>query len=414
MEKKDNILNKLNELYSSTNVHSLRNIKSLVDSAFKFKKIEEILANITKDYPIMNELPKQLTDDEYELLSEDEKVYYDFYQNSENEELVANLKSRLTDEKLITITREIIKKIDPNFVKEFDNFIIEDKLKFSDSFFLNIIDYEEPIGAIGFHTLGSAYVQPNNSNLDDYSIRIQRRYTYNDVLTLVHEFIHHTNSRMARKFEKNHKTEIINKTFTEFVSIYFEIMACDYLIQVKNISLDMIDCSWRLKSCINSAKIIRNYILIFVYSKYKNIEFESYKRYLNEEYGYINSEENLFQEYNESLHCIDAVFYNIQFLKSINYKDTIAALLEEHLLSSNAHYLGTLLAFAMRKYGNKHQVLQFNSYIRGSEKNEPVKCAKEIIGLINIVGTDDVFTEMEKFITEYVPESAYIEKIYLK
>ena len=64
-----------------------------------------MLVNIKDNYPIMNQLPSRLTEEQYNSLSEYGKVSYSFYRNSHNKELVEKMKSRLTKEELFDLTR---------------------------------------------------------------------------------------------------------------------------------------------------------------------------------------------------------------------------------------------------------------------------------------------------------------------
>ena len=64
---------------------------------------------------------------------------------------------------------------------------------------------------------------------DDYFIDISRTYNYDDVLTLIHEFIHSTNS------SKN--MGVYRYILTEFFSIYFEMLSQNELLEKGNITL---------------------------------------------------------------------------------------------------------------------------------------------------------------------------------
>lgn len=408
MEKDKDYLEK--QLGKFIGKSSLQSIKNLVASSYKIRSLDPILNNIEDYYPVRRHLPPRLTDEEYEALSEDEKIDYDFTFVSSDLEFVEHLKSRLSVEELYALTGEILGKIDLALVDLFFNdFVGSNKIILSDYAFYQILDGKEPNLLCGMQQLGSSYVQPNAPNYDDYYINLQRLYTYNDVVTLVHEFFHHTNAKMADQLKLDPAKFNINRSFSEAESIYFETFAIDYLIKEKKVSLDDIDCTWRIKRTREKAEDVANYSLLFVYERYKNIDFSSYKKFLYEEYGYTNDEKTLMEEYKGSMLRIENMIYYINFIKGKEApRVSLSSLVEENILINHSHYLGTLLTFSMRRNTNKEQMLYFNDYIKGSRKNGIMEQANKTLRFMNVLGEDIAIHNMKSFIQEYVPETFYL------
>lgn len=121
----------------------------------------------------------------------------------DNETILNNL----TFEDVYFLAREIIEHIDRSYLQDFDNLIESGELDFSYQ-----KDYEVS-ECISMYKKGNCVKQ---------LININREFNYNDVRVLVHEFIHYTN---GKKYSMN------RNYLTEFLSIYFEFYAIDYLLK---------------------------------------------------------------------------------------------------------------------------------------------------------------------------------------
>jgi len=112
----------------------------------------------------------------------------------------------LTYQDVYNLAREIIESINSDYLEDFDKLIENGQLDFGYEG-----EYED-----------SVFVhEQKDSNIYNY-INIKREFNYSDVGSLVHEFIHYTNG-------KNNNT-IKRRILTEFLSIYYENYAIDYLI----------------------------------------------------------------------------------------------------------------------------------------------------------------------------------------
>ena len=181
-------------------------------------------------------------------------------------------KNNLTYEDVFNLARSEIEKINPNYLEEFDRLIDSGRLEF----FL----HEQNMiikGNANYEKLSE--IENNEEEIrndsvcsyteDDYFIDLARTYNYNDVLTLIHEFIHSTNS------SKNMGE--YRYILTEFFSIYFEMYAQRNLLEsgINSSELDIFD---RIKNTGKISKTINEYDLVFIsYNLFGNIKENSYE-----------------------------------------------------------------------------------------------------------------------------------------
>ena len=92
------------------------------------------------------------------------------------------LDNKLTFEDVYLLAREIIETIDFNYLKDFDKLIETGELDFS---------YDKEYIGSYCHTL------IKDGKLKIQLININRHFNYDDVVTLIHEFIHYTNTKMS-------------------------------------------------------------------------------------------------------------------------------------------------------------------------------------------------------------------------
>ena len=300
------------------------------------------------------------------------------YENLKGIDLRHNFhKNNLTYEDVFNLARSEIEKINPNYLENFDKLIDSGRLEF----FL----HEQNMiikGNINYENLSE--IENNEEEIrndsrccyaeDDYFMDISRKYNYEDVLMLIHEFIHSTNSSK----DMGEYRYIL----TEFFSIYFEMLSQNELLE-KGINPGELDIFDRIKDTVKISKKINKYDLVFMaYNLFGNIKEDSYEDL--EKYHIVSSTKEEFKSA-----CIYLLkYFNYQKIEYNNrneefnlhdYRKCISK-----LFSSGYRYLfGTLFSCYLLENGNKDKIVWLNDHINDEEiKN------MNFIDVLKIIGID--------------------------
>lgn len=286
-------------------------------------------------------------------------------------------KNNLTFEDVFNLTRNEIEKINPNYLKEFDKLIDSGRLEF----FLkekNITikesnDYKK-LSEIENSEEDIRYDSVCSYTEDDYFIDIARTHNYDDVLSLIHEFMH------SRNLSKNMGE--YRYILTEFFSIYFEMLSQKNLLEngINTSELDIFD---RIKDTGKISKKINKYYIVFMsYNLLGNIKENSYEDL--EKYNIVSSTKEEFESV-----CIYLLKYfdyqKIQYnneSKEFNLYDYRKCI--SILFSSGYRYLlGTLFSCYLLENENKDKIVWLNDHINDEEiKN------MNFIDVLKIIGID--------------------------
>ena len=294
-------------------------------------------------------------------------------------------KNNLTFEDVFELARSEIEKINPNYLEEFDRLI--------DSGCLEFFLHEQNMIIKGNTTYEKLSEIENNEeeirndsvcsyNNGDYFIDLARTYNYNDVLTLIHEFIHSTNS------SKNMGE--YRYILTEFFSIYFEMLSQKELLEngINSSELDIFD---RIKNTGKISKEITEYDLVFIsYNLFGNIKENSYKDL--KKYHIVSSTKKEFE-----CACVRLLKYfdyqKIQYnneSKEFNLYDYRKCI--SILFSSGYRYLlGTLFSCYLLENGNKDKIVWLNDHIN-DEKMKNMNLI-DVLKMIDIDLTDENINE---------------------
>lgn len=244
------------------------------------------------------------------------------------------VENKLTFNDLYILAREIIEKINPNYLIQYDELLKNGELDFS---FNNEYDDSH-----------CTYTISKNKTIK--LININRCFNYGDVITLIHEFIHYTN--VPKKHSQTHEF------FTEFISIYFELYAKKYLIENKNIPIDEIMINSRIISLFRQNNELYKYIVILLaYDKLGNIN------------------KNTIKDINNILRINDKYFEKecIQFLSkldSINNTSSENNKTKNMANLINYHYkyiIGTILAYYAIENCKLEDMVKLNNNISSEQ-----------------------------------------------
>lgn len=237
----------------------------------------------------------------------------------------------LTYQEVYDLGRKIIESINPKYLEEYDKLIDKGVLNFS-------YEHEYP-------TSGFTAIEEEHQILEE--ININRNFDYNDVRVLVHEFIHKTNF---------HKEESqVREALTEFLSIYFDTYALDFL-EKNGIKPEELDKKNRLRWTLRDTHM-NNIILvpILAYSELGSLNENTYE--LLKEYIMPIDKKT----YDEELKCLYNLFKNIE--KAIFDANRVE--IEKYIIAS-LHYkylMGTLLTYYARKNCTLEEIVYLNDHI---------------------------------------------------
>ena len=273
-------------------------------------------------------------------------------------------KVNLTNKQVIDLTREVIESINPSFLNKF-NFLLEtNRIKIKKSFiFDNILKTHPAVYDRKYHRL---------TKVTSGKIKLYKNPDYYSVCTLIHEFMHVLN-HMKEKLNTNlDDNKNIRTEFTEFISIFFEFYARDYLMKKYNLNNNQFDFSERFISSESCAEFdLRSYLPLLCYKEYGKINYTSFVKAIDD----FNLElEPDSSEYNE---VIKTAYKDIRKTKdmvigfdyykdrdekvSSNY-DSIFLQLWNKVCEDN-YVLNSLLFFGTHDILTKEDVLAFSDII---------------------------------------------------
>lgn len=229
--------------------------------------------------------------------------------------------------------REVIESINKSYLEAYDKILLNGELEFS---------YQ--------HDFHDSHVTTMRENgVYQKVININRSFDYSEVVTLVHEFIHYTTSHDFS----------FNRTFlSEFLAIYFEMMAIDYL-KKKGITGNDLDYSDRLNILRGRSNRFYGYgVVLFAYLKFGNLNADTYK-YVN-----ILFPKMTWKEFKRHCAYLYSNFLRIEMdMKNRIDKDESnkGQILAEGFMTSDYLYvIGTVLAIFARRYCDFADIIALN------------------------------------------------------
>lgn len=285
--------------------------------------------------------------------------------------------NNLTFEDVYELARNEIEKINSNYLENFDKLIDSGRLEFffhEQNMIIKESTYYENLSEIENNEEEIRNDSVCSYNNGDYFIDLARTHNYNDVLMLIHEFIHSTNS------SKNMGE--YRYILTEFFSIYFEMLSQKELLEngINTSELDIFD---RIKNTGKISKEITEYDFVFIsYNLFGNIKENSYEDL--KKYHIVSSIKKEFE-----CACVRLLKYfdyqKIQYnneSKKFNLYDYRKCI--SSLFSSGYRYLlGTFFSCYLLENGNKDKIVWLNDHINDEEiKN------MNFIDVLKIIGID--------------------------
>ena len=308
------------------------------------------------------------------------------YENLKGIDLRHNFhKNNLTYENVFNLTRNEIEKINSNYLENFDKLIDSGRLEFflyEQNMIIKGNTNHEEISEIE----NNEEETRNNSRCfyteNDYFIDLARKYNYDDVLVLIHEFMH------SRNLSKNMGE--YRYILTEFFSIYFEMLSQKNLLE-RGINPSELDIFDRIKDTGKISKKINKYYIVFMsYNLLGNIKEDSYEDL--EKYNIVSSTKEEFESvcmYLLKYFDYQKIQYNNES-KEFNLHDYRKCI--SILFSSGYRYLlGTLFSCYLLENENKDKIVWLNDHIN-DEKMKNMNLI-DVLKMIDIDLTDENINE---------------------
>lgn len=262
--------------------------------------------------------------------------------------------NNLTFNDVFLLGREIIEYINPKYLEEYDELISSGKLQFN---------YDGDCDSC------------MNFNSDIKLIDIRRKFNYDDVAILIHEFIHYSELK-----EKN-KTTCNYEFFTEFIAIYFEKIANKYLIEEKNVPIDEISLNSREISLYRHNRLFDKYsTILLAYEKIGNINENT-----TNDFKLLKIKDNSFER-----KCIEVLQRFDKINETNNEKDSVIEMTE--LVNYDYKYIvGTFLAHYALEHSKIEDMVKLNDNIN-TEKYANLSI-EEILNTVGIKVNDEMIDE---------------------
>ena len=293
------------------------------------------------------------------------KLIGDYNLNTEFKE------NKLTYKDVYECARKIIESIDKKYLKLYDNLIETGQLDFNYT-----KEYDD-----------SSFYHSKDINL----ININRYFNYEDVVVLIHEFFHYTNGIKGRN--------LANEILTEFISIYFETYAINYLLK-EGVSKEELGYLRRIRSIYN-----RSYDLYYIetpllaYNKFGNINDESLNL-LNQFFTSNLSKKQFNNECNYLLEFFTIVKQNYIKAKFSNEVDDYE--LEERFanvfVDHFKYFFGTMWAFYAIENCDIKDIICVNDNMVNNDKK-----MDELMNIMKIDEFDyEIYAKAFSSITNYI------------
>ena len=242
-------------------------------------------------------------------------------------------------------------------------------------------DYEGEYG-------NSCFQVKINKNNTRKLINIARKFSYRDVVTLVHEFIHYISYK---------ENNIMEYYLCEFLAIYFETYAINYLIK-KGIPKEELDYLQRFRILKRDSDRIYRYEVIFlVYTTFGNLSDTSYT--LLKQF-YMNMTKDSFEKECKNFYKVLEVIKEEHKFELQDNPKLLGEILSERFIAMDYRYvLGTILAIYAFQYGNMKDVIYLTNHLEEfKDKSLMEACASIGVNLDDPEFTNKAMAAIDKYL----------------
>ncbi len=281
--------------------------------------------------------------------------------------------NHLTFLDVYNLAREIIASIDKDYLPIYDKLVTSGELDFG---------YEGEYGSSCFE---AKITKSNTQKL----INIAREFSYRDVVTLVHEFIHYISYK---------ENNIMDYYLCEFLAIYFETYAINYLFK-KGIPKEELDYLKRFRILKRDSNRLYSYEVIFlVYTTFGNLSDNSYT--LLKQF-YMNMTKDSFEKECKNFYKgLEVIKEEHKFELRDNPKLLGKILSEEFIAADYRYVLGTILAIYAFQYGNMKDVIYLTNHLEEfKDKSIMEACASIGVYLDDPEFNNKAMTAIDKYLS---------------
>lgn len=291
-----------------------------------------------------------------------------------------NKKTKISKEDMINYSKKVLESLDENLLDGINNFNLSGSIIYSNKIKRALT--RNKISNMSIRNLNN-----KNQRKLRYTININEEITYETIKTFIHEYMHYISGNNVPKNEYGdltiYKKNINEQKYGEFISIYFEEYAKDYMVNNFNINNDEFDSTFRL----TDTKLQNHYRSIYlpfaIYYNYGKYNYKNYKEFveendvnLNPSYeGFIKNKKTFLKSFSEVI-TLSLKYIKIDIEKPNLYnnrnKDSFNKLLVEGLYKNN-YVLGTLLAFYVKDKITPKEMLEFARIINKNDKTNMYK-----------------------------------------
>lgn len=289
--------------------------------------------------------------------------------------------TKISKETLLDYSKRVLDSIDPSLNEELSNFKLDGSIIYSNK--IKRLLTRNNISNMEIRKLNT-----NKGRRLKYVININEELTYETIKTFIHEFMHFVSGNNVPKKEFGNEV-IYNKNideqkYGEFISIYFEEYAKEYMVNKMGISNDEFDNTFRIKDTKLQEHYKSIYLPFKIYNEYGKYNYDNYKLFIESNSLDISTSKEEYENNKKKFLNVFGVLiaYNIEnekkyeehpnLLKNNKHDEFMSRILKEDLYNNN-YVLGTLLAFYAKDKILPKEMIRFAKMINNDDKVELYK-----------------------------------------
>ncbi len=291
-----------------------------------------------------------------------------------------NKKTKISKEDLIYYSKKVLESAHPSLIEELDGFNLNGSIIFNNKI-------KRALTRNKISSMSIRKINRKNQRKLKYTININEEITFDTVKTFVHEYMHYISGNNVPKNEYGgltiYKKNLNEQKYGEFISIYFEEYAKNYMVENFNIPNEEFDNTFRITDTKLQDHYRSIYLPFAIYYNYGEYSYKNYKEFIenndvdmNPSYeGFIKNKKKFLNSFSE------IIVLSLKYKKNADEhpnlyndknKESFENLLKETLYKNN-YVLGTLLAFYVKDKITPKEMAAFAKMINKNDKTNMYK-----------------------------------------